>query len=223
LYSVVSCIILHTTKYNSEVKEMAGITEKDVFTAADELAAQGVKPTQTTVREHLGGGSFATIGPALKRWREAKWEQAELAGVELPPELAEALQQLGGRVWQAALDAAEARLAAERAALAEAREALESEAAEAAEAVKQLEAEAAEQQQRCADLADDLGKATSKNAELQQQIWQLQAQVQAAEAAAAAEVAKVAAVADERAKGLEARLADALRTVERLTEREAGG
>ena len=201
---------------------MAGITEKDVFAAADELAAQGVKPTQTNVREHLGGGSFATIGPALKRWKAAQWEQSELGAVELPPELGDALQQLGGRVWQAALDAAEARLAAERAALAEAREALEAEAAEAAEAVKQLEAEAAEQQQRVSELESDLGKATRQNADQQQEIWQLQAKLAAAQAATEAEVGKVEAVYQERVAGLEARLKDALHTVERLTEREAG-
>jgi len=202
---------------------MAGITEKDVFAAADAIAAAGQRPTQTTVREHLGGGSFATIGPALKRWREAQWEQAELAGVELPPELAEALQQLGGKVWQAALDAAEARLAAERAALAEAREELEAEAAEAAEAVKQLEHEATEQQQKLDDLADDLDKANQCNAQQQQEIWQLQAKLQAAEAATAAEVSKVEAVCAERVSGLEARLADAQRTIDRLTARDASG
>lgn len=199
---------------------MAGITDKDIFAAADELAAQGVKPTQTNVREHLGGGSFATIGPALKRWKAAQWEQSELAAVELPEELAEALQALGGQVWQAAIAAAEAKLATERAALAEAREELEAEAAEAAEAVKQLEHEATEQQQKLDDLTDDLDKANQCNAQQQQEIWQLQAKLEAATAATAAEVSKVEAVADERVKGLEARLADAQRTIDRLTPDE---
>lgn len=187
---------------------MAGITDKDVFTAADELAAQGVRPTQTAVREHLGGGSFATIGPALKKWKEAQREreQHELTAVELPDELSEALQVLGGRVWQAAIAAAEAKLAAERAALAKAREELEAEAAEAAEAVRQLEADLEQQQQQIDDLSDTLELVNGRNADQQEEIWQLQAKLKAAET-----------VADERVKGLEARLADAQRTIDRLT------
>jgi len=155
-----------------------GITESAVFAAADAIAAAGQRPTQALVREHLGGGSFATIGPALKKWRAAQWEQSELAEVELPPELDEALQQLGGRVWQAAIAAAEAKLVAEREALAAARAELEAEAAEAAEAVKQLEHEAIEQQQQMDDLAETLELANKRISSEQQHIWQLQAQVQ---------------------------------------------
>lgn len=185
------------------------ITDKDVFDAADELAAQGVRPTQTAVREHLGGGSFATIGPALKRWKAAQAEQSELAAlaaVELPEALGEALQVLGGQVWQAAIAAAEAKLAAERAALAEVRKELEAEAAEAAEAVRQLEAEAEQQQQQIDDLDETLELVNKRNADQQEEIWQLQAKLK-----------EVQAVADERISGLEARLQDAQRTIDRLT------
>lgn len=160
------------------VGSKGGITESAVFAAADAIAAAGQRPTQALVREHLGGGSFATIGPALKRWREAQWEQHELAEVELPSELDEALQQLGGRVWQAAIAAAESKLVAEREALAAAREALEAEAEEQREAVQQLEAEAEQHQQQMADLAETLEHADKRNALQQQEIWQLQAQVQ---------------------------------------------
>lgn len=199
------------------VGSKGGITSEQIYAAADAIAAAGQRPTQALVREHLGGGSFATIGPALKRWREAQWEQHELAEVELPSELDEALQQLGGRVWQAAIAAAESKLVAEREALAAARDELEAEAAEQREAVQQLEAEAEQHQQQMADLADTLDLADKRNADQQQEIWQLQAKLQAAEAATAAEVSKVEAVADERLKGLEARLADAQRTIDRLT------
>lgn len=166
-----------------------GITSEQIYAAADAIAAAGQRPTQALVREHLGGGSFATIGPALKRWREAQWEQHELAEVELPGELDEALQQLGGRVWQAAIAAAEAKLVAEREALAAAREALEAEAEEQREAVAQLEHEATEQQQQMDDLAETLEHADKRNALQQQEIWQLQAQVQQLQAERDAAVA----------------------------------
>jgi chromosome segregation ATPase len=197
-----------------------GITEQDVFAAAEALQAEGVKPTQTTVRERLGGGSFATIGPALKRWREAQWEQHELAEVELPPELDEALQQLGGRVWQAAIAAAESRLAAERAALAEAREELEAEAAEQRAAVQQLEAEAEQYQRQIAELDQRLAQEQVVSDKANQLVAGLTTELSAAQAATEAEVGKVEAVYQERVAGLEARLQDALHTVERLTERE---
>eukprot|EP01022_Parablepharisma_sp_SALTPOND_P033273 TRINITY_DN88398_c0_g1_i1.p2 TRINITY_DN88398_c0_g1~~TRINITY_DN88398_c0_g1_i1.p2 ORF type:complete len:449 (+),score=86.66 TRINITY_DN88398_c0_g1_i1:7142-8488(+) len=180
-------MVQHKTKYNIQIQVIqmsdthgskGGITESAVFAAADAIAAAGQRPTQALVREHLGGGSFATIGPALKKWREAQWEQHELAEVELPGELDEALQQLGGRVWQAAIAAAEAKLVAEREALAAAREALEAEAEEQREAVAQLEAEAEQHEQQMADMAETLALANQRSAEEQQQIWQLQAQVQ---------------------------------------------
>lgn len=196
-----------------------GITEQDVFNAADSLVADGQKPTQTTVREFLGGGSFATIGPALKRWRAAQWEQRELAEVELPAELGEALQQLGGRVWQAAIDAAETRLAAERDALAVAREEMESEVQEQRDAVQQLEVEAEQAQQQIADLEERLKQEQAISDRANQLVAGLTNDLAAAEAATAAEVSKAEAVLAERISGLEARLQDALNTIERLTER----
>jgi len=197
-----------------------GITEQDVFAAAEALQVEGVRPTQTAVRERLGGGSFATIGPALKKWKEAQWEQHELAEVELPPELDEALQQLGGRVWQAAIAAAESRLAAERAALAEAREELEAEAAEQRAAVQQLEAEAEQYQRQIAELDQRLAQEQVVSDKANQLVAGLTTELSAAQAATEAEVGKVEAVYQERVAGLEARLQDALHTVERLTERE---
>jgi len=198
-----------------------GITEQDVFNAADSLVADGQKPTQTTVREFLGGGSFATIGPALKRWRAAQWEQRELAEVELPAELGEALQQLGGRVWQAAIDAAETRLAAERDALAVAREEMESEVQEQRDAVQQLEVEAEQAQQQIADLEERLKQEQAISDRANQLVAGLTNDLAAAEAATAAEVSKAEAVLAERIAGLEARLQDAQRTIDRLTERES--
>lgn len=199
---------------------MAGITDQDVFNAADALVANGQKPTQTGIREFLGGGSFATIGPALKKWRAAQAEQHELAGVELPGELAEALQQLGARVWRASIDAAESRLAGEREALATARDDIEAEVQEHREAVQQLEAEAVQREQHINELEQTCNAAAATAAEQERRIAELTAALAAAQAATAAEVAKTEAVFAERVKGLEARLSDAQHTIERLTARD---
>lgn len=121
-----------------------GITEQDIFNAADALSADDKRPTQTNVREFLGGGSFATIGPALKKWKEQQNEEHILAEIELPDDVSAAMQQSTAAIWTAAIDAAEQRLMAERDALSEAREELEAQAVEAQEAVLVLEKEAEE-------------------------------------------------------------------------------
>lgn len=199
-----------------------GITEQDVFNAADALQADGQRPTQTSVREFLGGGSFATIGPALKRWKAAQAEQHELAEVELPDDLEDALQQLGGRLWQVAIEIAESRLTSEREALATAREELEAEAAEQAEAVSALEDEAEQREARIAELEEALAGEQQVTEKQNQLIAGLTSDLAAAKAATEAEVSKVEAVFAERVSGLEARLADAQRTIERLTEMKSG-
>lgn len=200
---------------------MAGITDQDVFHAADALVANCQRPTQTSIREFLGGGSFATIGPALKRWRAAQAEQHELAGVELPGELTESLQQLGARVWGAAIEAAESRLTGEREALAAARDEIEAEVQEHREAVQQLEAEAEQRTARIRELEQQHTAALEAATEQKRQIAELTAALAAAQAATAAEVAKVEAVFVERVQGLEARLADAQHTIDRLTARDS--
>lgn len=45
-------------------------TSRSIRAAADRLKAAGKKPTLKAVREALGGGSYATIQPALKAWRD---------------------------------------------------------------------------------------------------------------------------------------------------------
>ncbi|RQN01199.1 hypothetical protein CPA43_00260, partial [Staphylococcus warneri] len=48
------------------------ITEELIWKAAEQLAAEGMRPTNETVRELLAkwtstkGGSYATIGPVLR-------------------------------------------------------------------------------------------------------------------------------------------------------------
>lgn len=183
------------------------ITDKDIFAAAEDMQAAGQRPTQTNIREKLGGGSFATIGPALKRWRDERSEESELAEVELPPELAEAISTLGGRVWQSAISVAESRLNSERDALAAVREELDAEVREAQEAVGALEDEALELTTQIHTLEDRAAELTEEASRRENELLQ-----------ARGEVAKVEAVYQERVSGLEARLNDALQTIERITK-----
>lgn len=67
-------------------------TYEAVAAAAESLLQQGRKPSAIRVREIIGGGSFSTIGPLLKRWKDSR--PASLPGVvELPPELKQNVDQ----------------------------------------------------------------------------------------------------------------------------------
>ena len=61
------------------------ITEELICKAAEQLAAEGMRPTNETVRELLAkwtstkGGSYATIGPVLRAWK-ARRKAAEAGG-----------------------------------------------------------------------------------------------------------------------------------------------
>jgi len=118
------------------------ITEEKIIETAKKLQDEGVNPTQVTVRERLGGGSFATIGPVLKKWKESKKEDRELTEIKVPEAIIERLEQLQGAVWQSAVDEAERRLTAEREVLYQAQERAASDVAEQMESVAALESEA---------------------------------------------------------------------------------
>ena len=77
------------------------ITKEHVFHAADHLSEIGIEPTNQAVREQLGSGSFKTIQPFLKEWRELK-EQA----ADVPTELASSMEHTLLQVWAAAKETA---------------------------------------------------------------------------------------------------------------------
>lgn len=130
--------------------------KEKIIAAAERLEAQGVNPTQVTVREALGGGSFATIGPVLKEWKESKKEDHALTEIQVPQTITERLEQLQGAVWQAAVDEAERRLTAEREALLLAQERAASDVAEQMESVAALESEAEKHLAQIETLETDL-------------------------------------------------------------------
>ena len=44
------------------------VTKEQIFSAADDLAAAGQKPTLEAIRQRTGG-SYTTISPALNEWK----------------------------------------------------------------------------------------------------------------------------------------------------------
>ncbi len=61
------------------------ITKDQIIEAAEALKSAGVNPSMAAVRERLGGGSFATISPVLREWRESQEQRATVA-IEMPAE-----------------------------------------------------------------------------------------------------------------------------------------
>lgn len=122
-----------------------GLSDEQVFAAADAIAARGDRPTQEKVREALGGGSFATIGPALRRWRDAQEEAAQLAGVEVPDSVEARGRELLALVWREASSRAQAGHAALQAAVSDLEAAVEEAEAEGTRAVATVENELEEE------------------------------------------------------------------------------
>jgi chromosome segregation ATPase len=83
------------------------VNEKTILRAANALHQDGHKVTQSAVRDKLGGGSFATISPVLKTWRENNDAVEKLLEVEVPEEIANRGTQLLALIWKKATDQAE--------------------------------------------------------------------------------------------------------------------
>lgn len=76
--------------------------------AAALIAAGTPNPTNVQVRDHLGGGSLATISPVMRAFRARLREQTREETLPLPPELAQLLTGQLALLWQAAVKQADA-------------------------------------------------------------------------------------------------------------------
>jgi len=79
------------------------LNKEKIVSAAEQLEAEGKNPSMAAVRERLGGGSYATISPVLRDWRNMR-EQDTVAILEMPTEIKIALEAASGKLWQAARD-----------------------------------------------------------------------------------------------------------------------
>ena len=83
------------------------IDQNQVNAAADALAARNERVTIASVRDELGGGSFTTLSPWVKAWKEQHIAEAA-AAEELPEEAQRAGEAAARSIWAAArADAAE--------------------------------------------------------------------------------------------------------------------
>jgi chromosome segregation ATPase len=153
----------------------ATITKELAFEVADKIEAGGKTPTLETLRAALAeatgtkGGSFATLAPILRAWKEQRSAAAAVEPLReaAPQVITDRLHGWATDVWSAALELANARLAAEREALDQARTKLETDVADGLALADRLSTERDELQARCSSLETELAHATGALAEEQ--------------------------------------------------------
>lgn len=159
------------------------VTKEQIFSAADELAAAGQKPTLEAIRQRTGG-SYTTISPALNEWKARQATAAGPLREPAPQAVADRLAELGADVWAVALDLANARLAVEREALEKARAELEADRAEATELADKLAGDVEQLQSRLASIETAEQAARIEADALRGQLTAAQEQAHTAEARA---------------------------------------
>lgn len=85
---------------------MSKITKEEVYKAAMELDATGIKPSVVKIREKIGKGSFSTITKFLSEW------EPQGAASDIPP-VPESLEALLPSIWGVCFDHAQAHFEAE--------------------------------------------------------------------------------------------------------------
>ena len=162
------------------------ITTEQIHATADQLAQQGIKPTQTNVREALGGGSFTTIAEALRTWRQEQETVTQLQAVVIPQDITDRTQTLTAQIWETAQALANERLAKEREALAHKEALLIGENDEMQKVVATLESEQGELLAQLDEMnnkntaqAEQLEQEADNNRRQLEQIKQLEIQLKA--------------------------------------------
>ena len=139
-------------------KQTRKVTREEIYAAADEIAQQGETPTLEAIRQRVGG-SFTTLSPALREWRERRKrleQAASRSSAELPPALAARLQDFGSGLWSAAAELADKQIQAEREQLATDRQQAEAAQAEVAETADRLARQVENLQDHSADLEEQI-------------------------------------------------------------------
>lgn len=123
--------------YTKEFQKMATINEK-IIDAATKLQDAGKKPTMEAVRELIGGGSFATISPVLRQWRESQ-QQHQAVTLEMPNDIKAIFDKSAAEVWRGLASVTAERIAKTEAESAKQINAAQSERDEALTEIERLE------------------------------------------------------------------------------------
>lgn len=128
------------------------ITKQDIWRTADELDAEGIRPTLSAVRKKLGSGSFTTISDSMGEWKSRKQATAIPAQEPIPATVTEQLSDAGSAIWAIALAHATARLEEDRKKIESDKEVMGQRLAEASELADNLAFENDKLHERIAQL-----------------------------------------------------------------------
>jgi colicin import membrane protein len=156
------------------------VTKEQIFDAADQIAANGQRPTLEAIRQ-IVGGSYTTISPALNEWKSRQKASVGPLREPAPQAVGDRLAEFGTDIWALALELANARLASEREALEQVRADMEGAQAEAAELADRLAGEVEDLQTRCAELTDRVVADEKEARELRDQLATAQEKARTAE------------------------------------------
>lgn len=155
------------------------ITREQILETASKLAEQGIKPTQTNVREALGGGSFTTISEVLREWRQEQDQTAQLQAVVIPADITDRTNILVAQLWETAQTLANERLLKESESLKHKEALINADLDEANKVVATLEQEQSELTVKLDSLNNDNSLLNTKNNELENIVNSLQTQLNA--------------------------------------------
>ena len=149
------------------------ITREDIIKAAETLEKNGVNPTMAAVRDHLGGGSFATISPVLRGWKESR-KVAQAVVLEMPGELKTVLDNLGAEFWGTASRLSNQKLATVQAEAETSVTAAEEERDEAINDILRLEEALSDSKQAQEKAHHDCANLEAHNLDLKEQLIRLE-------------------------------------------------
>lgn len=155
------------------------ITREQILETANQLQAQGIKPTQTNVRESLGGGSFTTISEVLREWRADQDQTAQLQAVVIPADITDRTNILIAQLWETAQNLANDRLLKEREALEHKEALINAEIDESNKVIETLENEQAELTAQLDTLTNENSSLNTRNNELENIVNSLKTQLNA--------------------------------------------
>ena len=154
------------------------ITKEHVFKAADALVEMGEEPTNAAVRDQLGSGSFKTITPFLKEWREIQEQSADV-----PNDLANSMENTLRQVWMQAKETAKLAFIGER-------NILEAQLAEMEDELRLRDEMSEELNQKIADLNETVTQGIKFNETLKKQTDERIAELKEAKASNVADLRK---------------------------------
>ena len=172
------------------------ISTQDVHAAADTLTAQGRRPTLAAIRAALGGGSFSTIGEALKSWNAPAAQSPQTPTI--PEAISDGAARMAAALWAQATEQAQQGIADARQELEQQRTALEAQRQEAVEAADTLAAQLVDARSELATACKELEVLRNELATIRERLASAtertqQAEAQAVGAKEAETVARVAA------------------------------